>query len=286
MWVNGWALERQVSEPSMRALFAQTNALLGLEHLGAYAIVATSVMLWQFLAAASFVMPRLHAIACITGLVFHVTSEFIGIEIRWFSYYMIAIYYLLLFPEPWYDWVAERLQKLFGGIVEPLRSAFAPVEMPVETARYLTVGAGLVAGVLALSSALPGQWLLAGGVVAGSAVAWSARTDLKGSVARPVVICAAAAIVSLVPARSGAAYDYYRFQGGDYLRRGDLAPAAEAYYKAIELNPGPDSRHDKLAGVLLSLGRPDEALAVVARGLRTIPEDQALLRRKAQLEGK
>lgn len=283
-WINGWALEQQVSEPAMRALFTATNDLLGLQPLGAYAIVATSVMLWQFLAAASFVSPRLHAIACITGLVFHVTIEFIGIEIRWFSYYMIALYYLLLFPDHWYAAVADWLSKWVGPMIAPVRQALAPVHLSESGARSVTVATVVVVAGLASQSALPGRWLLLGALVGAVAIGWSARKGVSGTLSRSIVMVCAAAAVCLLPARTGAAYDYYRFQGGDYLSRGDQRSAVESYYKAIELNPGPDSRHHKLAGVLIDLGRAEEAAVVTRLGLATDPTDARLLRRQASLQ--
>ncbi|TNE86279.1 MAG: tetratricopeptide repeat protein [Deltaproteobacteria bacterium] len=281
-WVSGWALEQQVSTPSVRALFESTNAALGLGPLGAYAIVATSVMLWQFLAAASFVDERLHAIACLTGLVFHVTIEFIGIEIRWFSYYMIALYYLLLLPDTWYAWVAERLSTAFAPLTSALSSLFAPIDLDERRAGQITALAAFFALGLVGNSPLPGAALLTTAVLVAIGIAWWTEPRTRGVAGRGAVFVAAAAVIGLVPLRSGAVYDFYRYQGGDYLRRGDLHNAAEAYYAAIDANPGPDSRHAKLATVLVELGREREAKAVLERGLAHDPDDARL---KRQLQG-
>ena len=96
-WLDGWALNRIIQIPWIREAYAAAGQSMGWGELGAYAFVAHAIMIWQFLVAFAFLVPKLRPLACITGPVFHILVEVIDLKIGWFSYYMIAIYYVLLF---------------------------------------------------------------------------------------------------------------------------------------------------------------------------------------------
>lgn len=277
-WWNGWALEQQISNPNVRAMLASFERLPFLDTGDMYSVVAISVFAWQMLAAASFVVKRLRPIACITGPLFHVMVEVIGLEIRWFSYYMIALYYLLLFPETWYARVATVAQ----APLEPLRRAWATLTAPRPLGRGARLAlipvATLGAGALGLSSRLPGAPYLAAALAALVLLdgALAARRGGERMVTRLGLQLAFAGLLVWAPVVGGGAYDYYRFAGGDFARRGDVDAAIDAYYSAIDLNPGPGSRHAKLGDLLLRSGSPAEALKVYELGLQTDPTNKAL----------
>ena len=84
-WLNGWALEQQVSTAWVRDGLASAGAWVGMGELGPYAVIAHTVMIWQFFVCAAFLVPKLRPLACITGPLFHVLVEVIGLKIRWFS---------------------------------------------------------------------------------------------------------------------------------------------------------------------------------------------------------
>lgn len=246
-WLNGWALEQQVQRPWVREMLESTELVDG------YAAVATIVCLWQFSVAASFIFPALRKWACVTGPLFHAMVEVIDLDIGWFSFYMIGLYYLLLFPDDWYEKLAFRLPVL---------------ELGRERRPIARVVAAAGVGVLFLfGSALPwAPWLAAAGVV---------LVLLGGSSARAVGLqLVAALLIVAVPRLSGSAFDHYRFLAGDAHRRGEVEVAIQAYRQAIALKPGPDSRHYNLGRLLLEQGRVDEARAVLLEGQRVEPGDR------------
>ena len=65
--------------------------------------------------------------------------------------------------------------------------------------------------------------------------------------------------------------------------RGELEEAVSAYEKAIELNPGPNSRHAKLGDLLSRLGRFDEAEVMFRRALEMDAAQTRALRGMAKL---
>ncbi len=245
-WLNGWALERQISRPWVAEL------LDSVQLFDAYAVVACIVCLWQFSVAASFLLPRLRKWACVTGPLFHAMVEVIDLDIGWFSFYMIGLYYLLLFPDDWYAKFSARWKGW---------------TMPHPGPRWL-VGAGA----LAVGTIMTWGSVLPGGLAVGVAAAGATLFGGRGSTRAALHIALALLVVS-VPRWSGSAYDHYRFLGGDLKRRGHPEEAVEPYRLAIELKPGPDSRHFVLGRLLLDLDRPDEAAEVLAAGQRAEPYD-------------
>lgn len=272
-WFSGWAIKQQISNPDVRTFVEGFGGLVGAGGDGGYAIVAHSVMIWQALVALSFLVPWLRPFACVTGPLFHGMVEVIGLEIRWFSTYMIGLYYLLLFPDGWYAatsrWLARPLAPL-GRALGRLRAG--ALGQPVGSPWAVRVAA-VVAGGLVWAVPLPGS-ALAGAAVA----AFVVGSTLEGGISRAAlgVQLTAAALVLAVPLGSGAAYDFYRYQGSDLLRQGRVADATDAYRQAVRLNRGPDSRHAKLGELLLRQELWDEAKDVFAHGLARDPADQRL----------
>ena len=269
-WFNGWALKQQISTPEVRTFVEDFGAMVGVD---GYALTAHSVMIWQALVAASFLVPKLRPFACVTGPLFHGMVEVIGLEIRWFSTYMIGLYYLLLFPDNWYAATARWLSRPLA----PLRAAVdrmrhGPLGMRMGSPWAVRVGA-LGAGAMVWALPLPGS-----GLAAAAIAAFVVASALEGELTRSAlgVQLVAASLVLAVPLVSGAAYDFYRYQGSDLLRQSRVEEATEAYRQAVRLNDGPESRHAKLGELLLRQQRWDEAKDVFARGLVHAPDDPRL----------
>jgi len=272
-WLNGWALEQQISSPGVRDFVESFGALVGAGELGSYGIVAHAVMVWQLLVSISFLVPKLRPFACVTGPLFHGMVEVIGLEIRWFSYYMIALYYLLLFPDSWYratsSWLARPLEPA-RRLLERLSSG--PLGAPVGGPGW-TWGTAVIAAVLVWQLPLPGARLASLGVGAAVVAASVGRVLPLGAHGVQVL---AAALVLGVPLVSGAAFDCYRYQGNDRVRQQDLDGAIVSYQLAVEIKPGAGSRHHKLAELLVRRGRLREAIEVYEAGLASDPEERRL----------
>ncbi len=256
-WLNGWALQRQIQRDGLRELLAATGTLTGLSEASVYSLLAWSVMLWQASVAPAFLWPRLRPWACATGPLFHGMVEVVGLEIRWFSWYMIALYYLLLFPERWY-----------AALARPIARRLPTWPEPPGWPRWTLVPLAVAAGLAVSTTDFP-RPLVAAGLVAGSVLLWRRSS---GWVVGGTLVAAVA--TAQVPRHTDAAYDFYRFQGGDAVARKDDALAVQAYAAAVAVRPGADSRHRKLAEALERLDRRDEACALFGRALALRPGDR------------
>ncbi len=300
-WFNGWALKQQISTGWLRDAMAwvESFSFIGFGRIDMYATTACAVFVWQLLAAVAFVYPRLRGFACITGPIFHIMVEVIGLEIRWFSYYMIAIYYLLLFPNTWYAAIAHWVGRLLSPLAMLWRWMLRPVELSAVLRIVVVTAGALAAAALVSFTPLPGATAVAVFVAAaiilaevafvlgkpdpgdGGATAAARRIAVKPgrrTVVRVVFQVFFAILVFAIPRYTDVGYNYYRWQGGDLSRRGELEAAVVAYRHAITLNPGPNSRHAKLARILVQLGRLEEALEVYQSARRLAPDDPRVLR--------
>lgn len=265
-WLDGWALERIITVDSIRELYASIGESLGWSDLGMYSFVAHAIMLWQFFVAFAFLMPKLRPLACLTGPIFHILVEVIDLKIGWFSYYMIAIYYVLLFPDAWFLAVARPVGRAFHSLRDAFDRVIAPGEAPTVFVAVGTVGLCLAAVVYV---PLPGTGVVA--LVVGAAVGvtlWPGpRQPGTNAITRAVAHFAVAAIMLVSVRATDVSYDYYRFWAGDLNRRGHYEEAAEKYERANAAQPGGPARHFALGDVYRRLGRHQEALAAYRAGL-------------------
>ncbi len=280
-WLDGWALERQIGTPWLRDWLAAAERGLGLGEHGIYAVIAHAVLLWQIVVAAAFLIPRLRPFACVTGPLFHIMVEVIGLEIRWFSYYMIALYYLMLFPESWYAFFARGVARALRPAATGWRWLVQARPIHADTRLGIVVLGAIACAGFSFAGVLPGTIGVA--VVLAIAVVtadYLSAADHQGSrtFVRVGFQIALALAVFAIPHYTSVGYHYYRQKGGDLTMRGQIPAAIEAYKQAIELRPGPDSRHEKLARLQLQLGRYDEALENYRHARRFAPTNPRIMR--------
>ena len=266
LWLDGWALDRIVSVPWARALYASCAGALGWSALGPYALVAHVIMIWQFCVAIAFLVPRLRKLACATGPLFHGLVEALDLKIGWFSYYMIAAYYILLFPDDWFLALCRPLE----GLRPHLRSVYERLTRPgPEASVPLRAATALGCAGAALLVPLPGRAGLALGVALivmtglqrvgpAPATAGSTRAAAHGLIALLMVV-----LVRL----SDVPYDYYRYWASQLSEQGKLELAAEKYELANHFARGEPARHLRLAELYVALGRYDDALRTYRRAL-------------------
>lgn len=271
-WLSGWALERIIQVDYVREFYTATNESLGWSELGMYSFVAHTIMLWQFFVAVAFLFPKLRGWACITGPMFHILVEVIDLKIGWFSYYMIGIYYILLFPDHWFMAIAKPAGRALSG----LGRLFVRITEPREEASaFLASGAAILVFMLAMWVPLIGAGIAAIGCGLAALVAlWPRAEQPNTSPVTRALAHAAIALVMLVSIRwTDSSYDYYRFWAGDLARRGDVERAAEMYERANTAHEGEPARHFRLAAMYEQLGRPRAAARAYRQGLVLEPDD-------------
>jgi len=274
-WLDGWALNRIIQTDGMREFLALWPKVMGTGELGGYAFTAHVIMLWQYFVAGAFLFPKLRPIACITGPMFHILVEVIDLKIGWFSYYMIGIYYILLFPDRWFLAVARPIGILLG----PAKLLFWHVVKPRDLdwlTRAMTALAAALVSATAVYSWIPmeGAGLLSGaiGAVVGLSLCPNAcRFPQRVTVRAGAQVLGVLAMIVALRA-SDSLYDYHRFRPGDFKRRGQLEQAAEGYEIVNALRKEGKARHFALAEVYVRLGRTEDARRAYIEGLAREPD--------------
>jgi hypothetical protein len=180
------------------------------------------------------------SIALLNALSFHVGAEYIGLQIGWFSYYMMILAVIALAPAHWLSALAMALSAPFRGTRTPLLSRW-PIAGPV-----LGVGAAIVAVLAGSGVDIPGAYecsMLIGMASFAFGISAMMRPELGADRTRGVVAVAIAMLVLYVSVSTGSErYDYYRFAGGDFRRRHQYVDALEAYREADLYAPEGESR--------------------------------------------
>lgn len=193
------------------------------------------------------------------ALSFHLGAEYMGLQIGWFSWYMILLALATFLPARMLSAFVLFVSWPVREVVEMASSSREP--SPVHTAALALVSA-IVLVPVGMDLDLPGA--LAGSMVIALTLMGAALFGLMRSKWLEETRAAALALMigaALVPfsirylggeartTRDGQAaptndvrYDYYRFAGGDFRRRGEWARALDAYLKADEYAPEGQSR--------------------------------------------
>lgn len=190
------------------------------------------------------------------ALLFHLGAEYIDLEIGWFSWYMLIIGLAALTP-------ASALSLIALALTLPMRAIAESVGKQREPTTGAVVGlAGIAAialGAVGAYADIPGA--MQGAIVAGllvviaTAFAAARKRGLRGI--RAIAIAAVVASIAMFFTLYGsqARYDYWRFAGGDFRRRGDYAAALDAYLHAERWAPAGMSRARQIEEMRSRLAR-------------------------------
>jgi len=175
------------------------------------------------------------------ALLFHLGAEYIGLEIGWFSWYMLIIGLAALTPASALSVIALALTLPTRAIAEAMGKEHDAGAV-VGLAGIAAIALGAVGAYADVPGAMQGA-IVAGLLVVGATVfAAGRRRGLRGM--RAIAIAAGVASIAMFFALYGspARYDYWRFAGGDFRRRGDYAAALDAYLHAERWAPAGMSR--------------------------------------------
>jgi hypothetical protein len=164
-------------------------------------------------------------------LSFHLGTEAMGLEIGWFSYYMLLIVVVVFAPRPVIDASVEVL-----GAPGRWLKHLAKKSAPMKQAGAFALAGSVVCALLLAGVDLPGG--VGAGVllaVFGLGAFWATWKGAERSAAPALlgvalVLAGIFAFVSLT--ETSVRYDYYRFVGGDHRRRGEPEEALAAYVLA------------------------------------------------------
>lgn len=261
IWMDGSTLrELMRAAPDVAATMVNVGAALGISADGMYALSAQGTVWAEFVLALVFVMPRFWYVGLLIGPPLHIMIEVVGLDIGWFSYFMLLLNFGMLLPESVFDRV--------GDILARVRARLPDLTPMMERAGDLgpTLVAAAICGLLAAQIPIEGGELLLGLLVVVPAAELLRKSNAAERTYVAVGSVLAAGLLTTSLLTSSVLYDYYRFWGGDLFRRGQAEASVEKYEMANALADGP-ARHYKLARVLDRLGRLDDAEIAIEAGI-------------------
>ena len=281
-WIDGTALTVQLSKPWVRQIveswfgapIVRDGALVD---AGGYGTVAAILVLAELFLAIAIHIPKLRIAAFIVGVGLHLGFEFSGFEIGLFSYFMCAIYTLVL-PDRWFVAMGRWLRPAFGmidGAIASLRSRVTG-SFSATWATAAVCFAGGAAGI----AMLPYDGVTAAIVlviVLGFAGVMERRrgSDAKRRAVASMSISHLVACVAIILTSSvtGTARDYHRYWAASLREMGNIEQAVPTYERAVELDPDYAPGHSSLANLYRRTGRHDEALEHYAIAQRLEPDN-------------
>jgi hypothetical protein len=270
-WLDGTTMHQILSSrTTAMAIMRELGGGVGLDLKQCLILASWGSMLTEYFLAIAVLWKRLWWVAFWLAPAFHFSIELLELQIEWFSYYMVALTFVMFLPEPWMRAVARGFTRATARV----RSRISALRQPRAVNRLR--GTGLAIAAAALAVALLIDFPLEGRVYVSSGIGLAILLSQMPRSGQPMVAPIARAMlqVALVGAlllpitRLGVGFDYYRYWGGDLRRRGDLEATARAYAKANALKPAGEARHVELGEVLEQLGRLDAAEVAYAIGLQ------------------
>lgn len=267
VWLDGTLLGMQLSAGDMRDM----GEWIGLG-MSAKLVLAT-----EFALAFALLYRRIWPLAVVLGFGLHASIEFgAELQIGIFSYYMFALY-LLLVPDRVFDGVRRMGRGAFDRGARALNAVAA-----IAPAFWVISLIAIVGGVLVLYTIpVPQMTVIAwvATLLACAAGAWQLvrRADGKRARARALGVMLAhglaCASIALLPTTMDSVGDYYKFWGGSSRRLGNWDDAESAYRHLVEIRPKWGPGHYHLARIDNRSGRREQALAGFIRAQKAAPND-------------
>lgn len=271
-WVAGHTIRQISSVEQVFAGLADWMVALGFERERFWALLSTAVIPLEAFVAFAYLAsvladssrarwPRVVAwLGFLLAMQLHVGAEAMGLEIGWFSYYMMLLACVFLLPAH----LVTALATLFAWPARFVMRQLADWDADTDAQKAwslttpIVLGVAFVVGVVSHSLDLPGS-LAAGLVAAVIVVAALVATfrDTGHAEARRTLIglATAAAVMWIAVNVSEVRFDYYRFLGGDLRRREQPEAALNAYLKAERYAPPGKSRQKDIDALKAQLDR-------------------------------
>lgn len=271
LWIAGDTIRQISSVEQVFADLADWAVALGIERERFWALFSMSVIPLELVVAASYVVA---VVADRTGapwarwfswvgfalaMQLHVGAEAMGLEIGWFSYYMMLTACVFLLPAR----MVHSLSTLFAWPARLVTSALADwdAEGAADKAWSITapllLGVSFVVLVVGHSLDLPGAQAAAIAAAVGFGLVGVIAISRvgHGPVRRALLgLAGAAAVMWIAVNVSEVRFDYYRYLGGDLRRRQQPEAALEAYLSAERYAPPGQSRKKDIDALKQQLG--------------------------------
>jgi hypothetical protein len=258
-WLGGFTMQSIGSTKKDLAGLVELAGSLGISSDRFWSLMSTAVIPQELFMAAAYLCAVLREqqqsklldgicwMAAGLGIALHVGAEALGLEIGWFSHYMMLFAATYLLPLPIVDrlaivltWpgrylsqLADRWEQQDPGKAVPVLSVLGGAAAVMTAAYFIDLPGAIAIGALA-SVGLIGLAVLSiarGGV---DPRRWGIAT------------AAAAALMWIAIAASPVRWDYYRFRAGDLDKRGELEAALEVYEHGERYAPAGESRKPKI----------------------------------------
>lgn len=259
-WRGGDVLAQQVHVPWVRS---------AIEMVGGFAVAAAIVIALELFLAVAIHLRRLRPVAAPLGIGFHLGLELADFHIGLFSYFMAALY-LLVVPDAWMSAAGRWL----GRRTAPLARATARAGAWLER-RTIRGSVKLLVLGPALLLLLPFREVhVAVAAVALVALAVSMRRHRDRARRVALINLLACAIVAAYPVIDDAAVDHYRFLGGSSRRLGRLDESVAAYRRVADLAPDDPRGFIGLARAHEQRGDRAAAIEAAVQAMERDPDNQ------------
>ncbi|MBT8492776.1 MAG: HTTM domain-containing protein, partial [Deltaproteobacteria bacterium] len=272
-WLEGRTLASQITDGWAKDLLMRLLQVHSDDPLASWARAAKLVIVVELFLAAAIHVRLLRLPAAIVGIVFHLGIELSGFEIGLFSYFMVAIYLLVLPVDDIRRWLSRWIPLL--AVSDQDQQQQEEGEHPERPSRSSAVAAalGIFVGSTVAAIALPFDGATVVGVLIGLLGAAVAATAwLRGRAMWRVAGAHLLACVMLVtlPSATETVTDYYRFWGGSTRRLGDQQEAIRIYTRLTEISPDYGAGYSSLGNLLID-SDPERALELFRRTQKLDP---------------
>jgi hypothetical protein len=267
-WFSGSTLLRISSVEREFSGLADLGAMFGIAREHFWGVFATMVIPQELFVGCVYLIAvrqdgarsRLVRVLCwvafVLSIALHVGAEAMGLDIGWFSGYMLLLASCFLLPLAVverlctaFSWPARLLARQAGDFGSDPHPLLGP------SLALALAGAGLlvmVGKLIDLPGAVPACSIAALALIAVALASVHRQRDPRRHIAATVI---AAAVMWGAIASSSVRWDFYRYLGGDLARRDEPEAALEAYVRGERYAPPGQSRGDKIKKIRAQLGR-------------------------------
>ncbi len=266
LWIDGTLIARQVPGGPVPERVTDLAGTLGLETASLWAVMAVGVLLVEAFLVFAIHVPKLRLVALVLGLALHGGIEYAGFKIGLFSYFMFALY-LLVVPSRFF------------------RNASGP-RVDTRDAPWWLLGLTVAIGGLAVGQLFPieGVWYAVAFSTAWALVEESPAPKAHGRHRRIWAHAVSCLVILGLHASTDILRDYWKYRGGDTRRRGEVTQAIHAYENVVAIDPRYASGHARLSDLYRRANRLEDALDEALLAEKLEPEEASYPARTARLQ--